>query len=214
MRRRSKNSTTRRTSRMISGPMPSPGSTRTLRFAGRLSATASGPALRHAELPRAREPRLCFVGADFSTLLLGQTDIVEPVQQAMLTKCCDLEMHLLAVWPGDGLALQINRHHRVGALLGVFHQFVHDLLRQRDRQDAVLEAIIVEDVGKARRDDATYAEIEERPRRVLAARPAAEIVGADQHLGVAIGRLVEDEIGVLRPVGAKADLLEQPLRKP
>ena len=37
------------------------------------------------------------------------------------------------------------------------------LLRKDDRQDAVLVAIVVEDVGEARRDHAANAEIQERP---------------------------------------------------
>src|SRR6266436_3950794 len=68
------------------------------------------------------------------------------------------------------------------------------------RQDAVLEAVVVEDVAERGRDHAADAEIHERPRRVLAARAAAEIVARDQDLGVAIGRLVEDEVRVLAAV--------------
>src|SRR5882672_1483431 len=128
MRRRSKNSTTRSTSRMISGPMPSPGSTRTLRFDARLSATGSGPGSDHAELPRPGEPGPFLVGANFAALLLGQTDVVESVQEAMLAERVQLEMHLLAVRPRDRLGLQVDRHYRVGAFPGVFHQLVDDLL--------------------------------------------------------------------------------------
>ena len=80
-----------------------------------------------------------------------------------------------------------------------------------DRQDAVLEAVVVEDVGEAGRDDAADAEIEQRPGRVLAARAAAEIVAGDQDLRLAVGRLVEDEIRVLRAVVVVAHLGEQAL---
>ena len=79
-----------------------------------------------------------------------------------------------------------------------------------DRQDAVLEAVVVEDVAERGRDHAADAEIQQRPRRVLAARAAAEIVARDQDLGVAIGRLVEDEIRVLAAVVLVALFREQP----
>src|SRR5260370_35104396 len=72
----------------------------------------------------------------------------------------------------------------------------------------------MEDVGKTRRDDTADAKIEERPGRMLATRPATEIIRADQALGIAVWRLVEDAIRVLGPVRAKADLLEKPLREP
>ena len=52
---------------------------------------------------------------------------------------------------------------------------------------------------------------EQRPGRVLARRAAAEIVAGDEDLGVAVGRLVEHEIRVLRAVVAVAHLGEQPL---
>src|SRR3712207_8927519 len=47
--------------------------------------------------------------------------------------------------------------------------------RDRDRQDAVLEAVVVKNVGEAGRDDAADAEIEQGPGRVLARRAAPEI---------------------------------------
>ena len=48
---------------------------------------------------------------------------------------------------------------------------------------------------------------------MLAARPAAEIIRADQDLGVAVRRLVQHEIRVFRPVLTKTDFFEQPFRK-
>ncbi len=78
-----------------------------------------------------------------------------------------------------------------------------------DGQNAVLEAVVVEDVGEARGDHAADAEIEQRPGRVLARRTAAEIVARDEDLGLPIGRLVEHEIRVLRTVVAIAHLGEE-----
>src|SRR5690606_33020182 len=81
----------------------------------------------------------------------------------------------------------------------------------RHRQDAVLEAVVVENIGEGGRDHAAYAEVEQRPWRMLAARAAAEIVAGDEDLGVAIGRLVEHEIGVFAAVLVEAHLREQAL---
>src|SRR5437868_6749038 len=61
----------------------------------------SGPGPDHAELPRTREPRFFLIGADLRALLLGQADVVEPVQKTMLAEGVYLEMHLLAVRPRD-----------------------------------------------------------------------------------------------------------------
>ena len=137
-----------------------------------------------------------------------------PFEQGLLARGIDVEMQRAAVRPLDGLGLEIDRDGGVGAALGVVHQQLQLLGRDDDRQDAVLEAVVVEDVGKAGRDDAADAEIEQRPRRVLARRAAAEIVAGDDDLGVAVGRLVEDEIGVLRAVVVVAHLREQRRAEP
>ena len=144
---------------------------------------------------------LFLVAGDFRALLLGQADIVKPVYEAMLAKRAELELHLFPVWAGDRLGFEVDRHHRVGAFLGVFHQFVDDLLGQRDRQNAVLETVVIKNVGEARRDDAANAKIEQGPGRMLAARPAAEILRADQDLGVAVGAWFRTKSGFSEPSG-------------
>src|ERR1700733_12750617 len=131
----------------------------------------------------------------------------------MLAERIDLEFHGAAVGATDFLVGQIDRQGRVRAALGIVEQFVEVFLGNTDRQHAVLEAVIVEDVAKRGRDDAADAEIEQRPRRMLAARTAAEIVAGNQHLGVAVARLVEDEIGILAAVVVVALLREQSLAK-
>ena len=86
--------------------------------------------------------------------------------------------------------------------------------RDLHRQDAVLEAVVVENVAERGRDHAGDAEILERPGRVLARGAAAEIVVGDQDLRLAVGRLVEHEIGILAAVVAVAPLGEQALAEP
>ncbi len=54
------------------------------------------------------------------------------------------------------------------------------VLVQHDRQHAVLEAVVVEDIGKAGGDDDAESPILEGPRRVLAAGAAAEIATRQQ----------------------------------
>src|SRR5580692_4903728 len=68
----------------------------------------SGPGPDHAELPGTRKARLFLIGADFRALLLGQADVVEPIQETMLAKCIELERYLLAVRPRDRLSCQID----------------------------------------------------------------------------------------------------------
>ena len=127
----------------------------------------------------------------------------------MLAERVDLEMEDGAVGRGDRLRLEVDGHPGVGALFGVLHQGVHLLLREHDGQDAVLEAVVEEDVGVGRRDHAADAEVEKRPGRVLAARPAAEVLARDEDLRLAVGRAVQHEVGDLVPVGVEAHLVEE-----
>ena len=97
----------------------------------------------------------------------------------------------------------------VGTAVGVVHQLIEVFLADLDRQYAVLEAVVVEDVGEACGDHALDAEIEQRPRRVLTAGPAAEVFPGDQDLRLAVSRLVEHEIRLLAAVLVIADFREQ-----
>ena len=197
-------SMTRLTSAITSGPMPSPARIRSFLFGiagilrdrnGRVLGVQSvvEPGLRGLLLaPRSR--RSC------RRLLQGQADIVEAVQQACLRKG---SISKWIVPPSGGAISCFSRSMvmmRIGAALGIVHQLVDLLARQHDRQDAVLEAVVVEDVGEAGRDDAADAEIQQRPGRVLARRAAAEILAGDEDLGLAVGRLVQHEIRVLAAV--------------
>eukprot|EP00955_Chlamydomonas_euryale_P085067 364050-Chlamydomonas_euryale.AAC.18 len=60
------------------------------------------------------------------------------------------------------------------------HICTHLLARQHDWQHAVLEAVVEEDVGKRRRDDCANAKVMQRPRRMLARRPAPKVVARDE----------------------------------
>src|SRR5665213_3755512 len=117
---------TRPTWRITSGPMPSPGRTRSFRFAAMMR---SGPGLAGAALR--------LEGGDRALLLQRDADIVESVQQAMLAEGIDVEMNGGAVRPGDLLLLEIDGQAGIGALLRVLHEERHRLGRQLDRQHAV-----------------------------------------------------------------------------
>ena len=78
--------------------------------------------------------------------------------------------------------------------VGVRHERVHGGFVENDWQHGVLEAVVEEDVGKGGGDDASNAEVINRPRRVLTRRPATKIVTGDQNGGVAVRLVVQHEI--------------------
>src|SRR5260370_14699876 len=114
--------------------------------------------------PGARGRRLCLIGVDRGLLLHGEADVVEPVQQAVLAERIDLELHRAAVGAADLLLGEIDAQRRIGAALGIVEQFVEVVLGEADRQNAVLDTIIVEDVAVRGRYHAVAAESMYLPR--------------------------------------------------
>ena len=86
-------------------------------------------------------------------------DVVETVEQAMLAERIDVEADRPAVGAADLLFYEVDRERRVGAALGVVEQLLEILRRHRDRENAVFETVVVEDVREARGDHATDAEV-------------------------------------------------------
>ena len=129
----------------------------------------------------------------------------------MLAERVDLEaQHLVADRPVDLLLLEVDGEGRVlGRRSPRVCSSVDLLLRKNNRQDAVLEAVVEEDVGEGGRDHAADAEIQQRPGRVLARGAAAEVLAGDQDLRVAVGLAVEHELRPLAAVVVEAQRLEQ-----
>ena len=84
-----------------------------------------------------------------------------------------------------------------------------ELRLDRHRQQAVLQAVVPEDGSERRADHSPEAEIGQGPRRVLARRPAAEVVPRHQDAGGRRFRAVQHEIGAGRAVLRVAPVGEQ-----
>src|SRR5580658_3083617 len=164
--------------------------------------------------PRPLRFGLRFKALDLAGLEIGHADVVETLEQAFFAVWIDVEFDHAAVGAADFLLFQIDAERRIGAALGVVEQFFQIFGRHLDRQHAVLEAVVVENVAERGRDDAGDAEIHQRPGCVLARGAAAEIVVGDQDFRLAIGRLVEHEIRVLAAVVAITLFREQALAQP
>src|SRR5690606_10938692 len=137
--------------------------------------------------------------------------IVETVEQAMALEVVEVEGNRAAIGTVNFLGFEIDGEGCIGAARSVVHQLVQLFLSDLDRQDAVPEAVIVEDVGERGRDDAAGTEIKQAPRRMLARGTAADIVACNQNLSVAVAGLVQDEIRVLRTVFIEAHFGEKSL---
>src|SRR6185369_6533332 len=112
-----------------------------------------------ASRPRPGGLRLLLEALDLVLLDHRQADVVEAVEQAMLAVGVDLELDHAAVGAPDLLLLQVDRQRGIGAALGIVEQLLQVLGRDLDRQHAVLETVVVENVAERGRDHAADAEI-------------------------------------------------------
>src|ERR1700720_4353236 len=160
--------------------------------------------------PAAFRRRVGLESLDFRGLLQGQTDIVETVREAMFAERVDIEGDDSAIGAANFLGFEINRERRIGAALGVIHELGEVVWRDNDRKNTVLEAVVVENIGKTRRNDAADSKVEERPGRMLARGAATEIIFRDKNFSFAIGRLVQYELGVFGSILIVAELGEKP----
>src|SRR5262245_13063847 len=90
-------------------------------------------------------------------------------------------------------------------------QIVHGGIRKHDWQHAVLETVVVENVGEAGRNDNTEPIVREGPRGVLTTGAGAEVAAGKQDAGPAIFRPVQFEVRVLRAVIAEPPIEKQEL---
>src|SRR3981081_3618963 len=79
------------------------------------------------------------------------------------------------------LRLEIDRDLLVGGLSEHIEQHCVGKSGKRDGKKPGLDGVVAKDVGKAGTDHGAKPEIKQRPRRVLARRPAAEVVAGDKY---------------------------------
>src|SRR5690606_20620472 len=154
------------------------------------------------EQPGLARPMSRLERGDRVVLLQGQADVVQAVEQAVLAEGVDLEGMLHAVGPGHRLRGEVDRQRIALVRRALREQRIDLVVGQHDRQQSVLEAVVVEDVGEAGRDDGAEAVFLQRPRRMFTRGAAAEVLARQQHAGTGIARKIEHEAGIEWPRAA------------
>src|SRR5690606_29916165 len=107
-------------------------------------------------------------------LLHCQPDIIKPVQKAVALEGINAELQRAAIRTANLFGFKIDRQRRIGATLCIIKKLVEICLTDRDRQDPILEAVVIENVGETGGDHAANAEIKQRPWRMFARGTATE----------------------------------------
>src|SRR5262249_14451134 len=119
---------------------------------------------RQALRPRPRCAGLFLEARDLVFLDKRESDVIEAVEQAVLAVRIDFKSDHAAIGPAYFLLFEVDGEARIGAALGIVEQLLQILRADLDRQKAILEAIIVENVAERGRYHAGDAEVLERPR--------------------------------------------------
>src|SRR5689334_9636289 len=115
-----------------------------------------------------------LVSSDLVVESQTEPDIVKSLQQALATERVDTERQFEAFPVSYSLGLQIDSQAIALISIRPAEKIVHLSFGQRHRQNAILEAVVIEDICVAGRDDRAKAVVQNCPWRVLPARPAPE----------------------------------------
>src|SRR5690242_17690528 len=91
----------------------------------------------------------------------------------------------------NGLLRQVNSQPIVFLCLGLSKKPLHRLFRQRDRQNTVIEAVIIKDVGETRGNDGAETILTDCPRSVLTRGATAKVIASQQNAYSLILRLIQ-----------------------
>jgi hypothetical protein len=137
-----------------------------------------------------------LVGSDPVFEAQREADVVPPLQQAFAPEGIDTETDLQAGVVAERIGREVDSELVPHSGFGAPKEIVHLGLGEGDGEDSVLEAVVVEDIRVAWRDQGAKPVIEDCPRRVFAARAAAEVGAADENRRALVARPVEHEIGI------------------
>src|SRR6266566_7549773 len=137
-----------------------------------------------------------FVGGDVGLVLHGGADVVEAFEQNFLARRSDFELEHQTVSVRDGLVGQIDGQRIAFFFFGASEKLVDFSFGERGGQDAVLETIVVENVGVAGCNNNAEAVVLHAPRRVFAAGAATEVGARQQNRRAFVARKIQNECRV------------------
>src|SRR5712691_1614668 len=154
-----------------------------------------------------------LIRRNFRLMLQRESDVVQPVQQAMADEVVDVELRPESLVVPHLALLEINRELVVINLLRSLHEFRNLSLAQPDRKETILGAVVGENVGERRRDHRPEAEVAERPHRMFTRRSTSKILPRDQNARAFVAWLIEHEVGIFLSVRVKPPVIKHKLPK-
>src|SRR5450432_1906948 len=151
---------------------------------------------------------LAFKSGNLTVMLQGDANLVKTLQQACAPERVGSEMSGKSVIALQAACVKVNREF-VPSCLDARLQVFNHVRGKRDGENAILHAVVGEDVGEGRSDQSSEPEITQRPDGVFARRSAAEVFAHQQYACAFVLRCVQREGGIGLASGIKAPVKEQ-----
>src|ERR1700674_487585 len=104
------------------------------------------------------------------------------------------------------LFFEIDRQPIRLVIAGRAKDMLDVVIGESDREKAVLQTFVVEDIREARTDDGAKTVVAKGPDRVLARAAASKVAARDQDRRAMKARFVEHEVLVLGAIGIQAPI--------
>jgi len=125
-------------------------------------------------------------------------DVVKTLQQSRSRELVERECRLNASRL-NGRTLDVDHDGRRWIAAHRIDELAHEVAIDLDRDEAVAERVVPEDVGESWCDHRAKPGILQRPYRVLARRAAPEVRAGEQYLRSLVAHVIEDERRVFAP---------------
>ena len=139
---------------------------------------------------------LIFIRRNVHFILQGPADFVQSVQQTVFLKIADVKGVSGAIRTDDRLLLQV--YHQLVSLGGVclLSERCNNVCRQSNRKNAVLVAIVAENIGKRGRENRLETVLLKCPRGMLSRTTASEIHACDEDTRTGVAWEIQYEFWV------------------
>jgi len=154
-----------------------------------------------------------FVGSNGGFMLQGEADIVQSVQQAVMSKVVDMEFGGETVIVGDRAIFEIDREFVIFDFVRALHDLRDLVITEANREQAVLETVISKNVAERRGNDDAESVVCERPDGVLTGRTTAKILAGDENRGLLVPRVVKNKVRDMVALGRVAPVVKEKLTK-
>src|SRR5690606_5738425 len=128
--------------------------------------------------------------------LQSQPNIIQTIEQTMFAESIYFKREGASSRANHYLLLKVDQQLVSHACFHLIKQGIDFFCIQYDRQNAVLEAIVIENISIAWRNNAAKTIIQERPRRMFATRTTTKVLTRQQNARALIAWLIQHKVRI------------------